>query len=307
VSDFDAYEDDVERSSSLSDHEIDRLVTGRPLSTDAALQEITAFFEDVRPYFWERPNDLTASRHLAAIAEATRALSDGTSVTVRGTSANRARSALRRRKLLVLAAAFGVLLAFGGAAFAGALPGPVQGAVSDLVRNVGVSVPGDGDSDDGDSEEGGQGGIDDGPVGDHDDRDLGDVAGGDQRVDKGPGDDVGDDQQRDGDDHSQGEADDAVGDKADDDRNDDDQGAHEEIDEGQQGGQQDGDEDDDDQREDDNGNGDGESGRDKDGTSNQPRSSGWRESAPHLAAEVPGCHLAGATARLSRAGRPGCR
>jgi hypothetical protein len=319
VSDFDAYEEDVGRLSSLSDHEIDRVLTGRALGADGALEEIAAFLEDVRPYFQEPPNDVTAAQHLAAIGQATRALSDGTGVAVHGFSADRARSqrarsrsrsTLGRRKLLVLAAALGVLLAFGGAAYAGALPGPVQGAVSDLVGNVGVSVPGDGD---GDSDDGGQGGSDDGPVGDHEDRDLGDVDRGEQPVDEGPPNDVGDDQRGDVDDDQQGEGNDGAGDNADDgDGNDDDQGEQEDVDEGHGGGQEDAGEDDDDQGEDNGNRGhgdddDGESGQGKDETSSKPRSSGRSESAPQVAAELQACLPGGATARPSRGGPPRCR
>ena len=317
MSDFDAYKDDVERVSSPSDHEIDRLVTGRALGADGALDEIAAFLEDVRPYFQERPDDATAAQHLAAIAQASGALHDDASVAVRGSSADRARSQgarsrsrskPRRRKLLVLAATLGVLLAFGGAAYAGALPGPMQGAVSDLVGNVGVSVPGDGDSDGGDSDDGDQGGSDDGHVGNLDDRDPGDVDRGEQRVDEGPADER-DDDQRD-------EAGDGAGDNADEgNSNDDDQGEQEDGDEGQQGGQDDADQDDQDGngpggKDDGNrarGDDDEEESRQSESDRAQPPSAGRSESAPRPATEVQGCPVEGATARLSRGGRSECR
>jgi hypothetical protein len=59
----------------------------------------------------------------------------------------RLRSPLRRLAARARIAAVGLaaLAAFGGAAYAGALPGPVQGKVADIARSVGLSLPGNDD------------------------------------------------------------------------------------------------------------------------------------------------------------------
>jgi hypothetical protein len=275
LSDYDAYPDDMERISRLSDGEIDGILAGQAPSEDTDLEELAAFMLDVGWLFRESSTEETAARHLAAIAEAVRLLpEDAGGVTPRRGSSSvrersgharfRLRSKPMRAKLLVATASLLLLLAFGGAAFAGALPGPVQGTVADVVGNVGVTLPGDGsdvDSDDESVIEGDdssdvdtddQGDDDKGQPADDDQGDQGDDEQGDD--DQG---DQGDDEQGDDDQGDQGDdqGDDDQGDQGDDDQGDDDQGDQGDDDQGDddQGDQGDDDQGNDDQSDDDQG------------------------------------------------------
>jgi hypothetical protein len=266
----------MERISRLSDGEIDGILAGQAPSEDTDLEELAAFMLDVGWLFRESSTEETAARHLAAIAEAVRLLpEDAGGVTPRRGSSSvrersgharfRLRSKPMRAKLLVATASLLLLLAFGGAAFAGALPGPVQGTVADVVGNVGVTLPGDGsdvDSDDESVIEGDdssdvdtddQGDDDKGQPADDDQGDQGDDEQGDD--DQG---DQGDDEQGDDDQGDQGDddqGDDDQGDQGDDDQGDDDQGDQGDDDQGDddQGDQGDDDQGNDDQSDDDQG------------------------------------------------------
>ena len=262
MSDFDAYRDDMERISRLSDQEIDRLLAGKAPAGDADLEELAAFVQDVETLFKESPTEETAARQLAAIAEAAHLLPVPADRERSGHPRFRVRSKPMRAKLVVASAGLLLVMAFGGAAYAGALPGSVQGTVADLAGSVGVTLP-DEDGDDSDFDDGdvsnvdegdkedfddGPGAVDESPVDDVDDDDKGKVDDdqqGDADDDDQGEDDQGDDAQ--GDDDDQGEQEDADegdrddGDKADrGDREDGDQG---DEDDGDQGSSEDGDED----------------------------------------------------------------
>jgi hypothetical protein len=140
----------------LNDQELDRVLSGRALADDRDLDELAAFVGELIYAFRAAPDAVTEARHLNAIRQGIRALPpDGlvlTAATAGKTGPARRNGWLlggswAARLLLAGALAFGL---FSGVAYAGALPGPVQGAVSDVARNVGVSLPGaHNDKDDG--------------------------------------------------------------------------------------------------------------------------------------------------------------
>jgi hypothetical protein len=173
VSDLGAYEEGVERISSLSDHEIDRLI-GDAADGGGGFEELAAFVRGVETLYREEPDEATAARHLAAITGAAGRLVDDSSARTPGLrfATRRVRSGPNGRKRagrVALAAGLVSLVAFGGAAYAGALPDPVQRTVSTIVGKVGLDVRGGDDAatrerrngDDGD--EPGEGGVGGGP------------------------------------------------------------------------------------------------------------------------------------------------
>ena len=243
MSDFDAYRDDMERISRLSDQEIDRLLAGKAPAGDADLEELAAFVQDVETLFKESPTEETAARQLAAIAEAAHLLPVPADRERSGHPRFRVRSKPMRAKLVVASAGLLLVMAFGGAAYAGALPGSVQGTVADLVGSVGVTLPGE-DADDGDGDDF------DGDVNNVDEGDKEDFDDGPGAVDESPVDDIDDDSKGDVDDDQQGDVDDDQGDddQGDDDQGDDDQGDDDQGDDDDQGEQEDADEGDPDDR-----------------------------------------------------------
>jgi uncharacterized membrane protein YgcG len=175
LSNLDAYEDDMGRISNLSDRDLDRLLAGKaPLGADN-LDDVVAFVGDVKVDFQVVPDEATAAKHLAAINAAA---GDA------ATSADRERPTQRssrskfmgRNRKLVTAIVAGVLVlsVFGGAAYAGALPAPVQNAVSGVADDIGVSLPDSNDGDVANVDDGQVGNTDDGAVGDSDDGAVGD-------------------------------------------------------------------------------------------------------------------------------------
>ncbi len=178
------------RISRLSDQELDRLLAGKTPPHDGDLEELAAFMRDVR-LLEEPPAAETASKHITAIVEAAQA----------EPQAERARPAQRRfrrnlmpstfsqvrTKLVIVTAGAALLLlaTFGGAAYAGALPGPVQGVVAGAAGNVGISLPGEDDNnvDQGDVnnvDEGNVNNVGEGTVNNADEGQQGNVQEGDQ-------------------------------------------------------------------------------------------------------------------------------
>jgi len=160
MSDSDAYQEYMRRFSRLSDRELDSLLAGKAPSGNGDQAELAAFIRDLRASFQEKPAEATQARHLATIVEAAQLLAEGedaTATLVRpGLPPDRERSprprsrrnlvkrswlSLPRAKLAAAAALMLLLLAaFGGAAYAGQLPDPVQAKVADIADNVGVQL-----------------------------------------------------------------------------------------------------------------------------------------------------------------------
>lgn len=156
MSDGGASQDEMGRFLRLRDRELNRLLAGRTLADNGDLDELATFVRELTHTFQAAPDPATETRHLNAIIDALRALPAADTAPMAATDGS-ASLARRSRWLagrswaarLVLAG----VLTFGlfcGVAYAGALPGPVQGAVADVARNVGVSLPGaHNDKDDG--------------------------------------------------------------------------------------------------------------------------------------------------------------
>src|SRR4051812_38952933 len=112
------------------------------VSTDAdlgpALERTAA---DLRTAFVREPDPAVADRHVAAmVAAASAASAVGSTMVVTGPS--------RRRQLAVAGGVVAAALAFtGGLAAAGVLPRPLQDAVADFVRPVGIDLPHSDDDD----------------------------------------------------------------------------------------------------------------------------------------------------------------
>ena len=160
MSDYDAYQEYMRRFSRLSDRELDGLLAGKAPSGNGDQAELAAFIRDLRASFQEKLAEATQARHLATIVEAAQLLAEGedaTATLVRpGLPPDRERSprlrsrrnpvkrswlSLPRAKFAAAAALMLLLLAaFGGAAYAGQLPDPVQAEVADIADNVGVQL-----------------------------------------------------------------------------------------------------------------------------------------------------------------------
>ena len=151
-----AHEDEMGRLLRLHDRDLDRLLAGRAPADNGDLDELAAFVRELTHTFQAAPDPATETRHLNAI------------MTRSGRFLQPIQHPSKRR--------MGRPARYGGAAgsevgcgpcdsclrgfsrsgcsaavlYAGALPGPVQGAVADFARNVGVSLPGaHNDKDDG--------------------------------------------------------------------------------------------------------------------------------------------------------------
>src|SRR5262245_14380278 len=66
----------MERSSSLSDQELDRLLAGKD-SGEPELEDAAAFVRHVKATYAAPPADEVASAHLAAMSDAARRLAEG--------------------------------------------------------------------------------------------------------------------------------------------------------------------------------------------------------------------------------------
>ena len=139
MSDGDAYEDEMAMLSRPSDRDLDGLIAGRAPDDGGDFDELASFVRELKQAFDSSPNTTTEARHLHAIAAAARLATHSAPLPAP------TRPAPAKRRLwarpLVLAGALTLGL-FCGVAYAGALPGPVQGAVADVAGNVGVSLPG---------------------------------------------------------------------------------------------------------------------------------------------------------------------
>jgi len=239
LSDLGAYENEMDTNAKLSERELDLLLSGKGPSDYASLDELAAFFSEAADVLQEAPSEATSVRHLSAIAAAADA--EFSQPSVGPSRANREAPSSRPRSKLVFRNPFSsvarklalasvlVLAAFGGTAYAGALPNPVQGAVSDAAETLGVSLP------DGDSDEGVANNVDEGAVNDVVGGTVGDTSGDEGIADDGAANDVNDDDQGEDDQGDQANA--GGGDQGDDDQGtndqgDDDQGTVDQSDQG---------------------------------------------------------------------------
>jgi hypothetical protein len=152
-----AYGDEVHSLRHISDYDAGRLLGGDLPAGDESLDELAAFVRDVGVAYSEPPTEPERARHLDAMWRAARSgpversplaepLSSGTAADGAGPGLPK----LLRRRLASLAprprlagamAALALCASFSGLTALGALPEPVQAAVADAARAVGVSVP----------------------------------------------------------------------------------------------------------------------------------------------------------------------
>jgi hypothetical protein len=136
LSDDGAYLDEM-GSLRLNDRELDRILAGRATADNGDLNELALFVRELTHTYQVAPDAATETRHLSAIMATVRALPVANEAPA--PAPTRRRGSWVPRLALVGAVAFGL---FSGVAYAGALPAPVQGAVADAARHVGVSLPG---------------------------------------------------------------------------------------------------------------------------------------------------------------------
>ena len=115
------------------------LLDGRPLQHDSGLEDVDAFFADMRLELGAMPAPEPRPT-LASTLDGRRPLRPATSPTPKPTfPPSRPRSHRLRPAVAVFAA--GTVL-FGGLAGAGALPDPVQRATAEVTSHLGVELPG---------------------------------------------------------------------------------------------------------------------------------------------------------------------
>jgi hypothetical protein len=138
-----ANEEEMQFATKVSERELDRILAGK--ATGGEFEDVATFFQELRISLDTSPSPSVEARHLAGIFE--EALHLQPSPPDRQTQARRGtlrlRNPLRRLAAPATIAAVGLaaLAAFGGAAYAGALPTPIQTEVAHLARHVGLSLP----------------------------------------------------------------------------------------------------------------------------------------------------------------------
>ena len=137
--------------SDISDDEIDRLLAGHK-PEDGRLDGVAQLLQGVGRAYPEESTAALEATHVAAMLETAKFLAENGESAEKSLDpalAFQARSGhifafknLAAHKWASAAVLSGAgLLAFGGAAYAGVLPAPVQEATSDLVQQVGISIP----------------------------------------------------------------------------------------------------------------------------------------------------------------------
>jgi hypothetical protein len=141
----------MKRFSDTNDADFERLLRQRSAENDASPHEaVTGFFSAIDDAYPEEPTSALEERHVAAMMGTARAMEasvEANKLIAEAASASRARSRLIARfashgwSSVAGVALLLVFLTFGGAAYAGVLPDPIQQATSDLAARIGVHVP----------------------------------------------------------------------------------------------------------------------------------------------------------------------
>lgn len=135
--------------ATVVDREIQALLDGRPAVLDNALRtEMSSLRDHLGGSLSPVIADEVRDAHLTLMMEAFVPASPTVEMASPATLGNRAKAALSRR---VAAATLAFSAAFGGAAYAGVLPAPIQDAASDAASVIGINIPSS-DRDDGGSE-----------------------------------------------------------------------------------------------------------------------------------------------------------
>jgi hypothetical protein len=140
LSDDDAYEDEM-GIAQLDDRGVDRLLAGQSPAVNGDLEEVAAFVRELTFTFYAAPDAATERRHLTAIMDAV-PLPPVPAAASKAPARSTARLGGRSRGVRLAFVGALAVGSFCGVAYAGVLPGPVQGAVSDAARTIGVSLPG---------------------------------------------------------------------------------------------------------------------------------------------------------------------
>ncbi len=128
--------------SKLNERELDPILAGKATGGDFA--DVATFFRELRS-LEQPPSPSVEGRHLAAILEeASRRPSFAPDPQIPVRRARRLSNPFRRLAARATIAAVGLaaLAAFGGAAYAGVLPTPIQVEVAHIIRHVGIDLPG---------------------------------------------------------------------------------------------------------------------------------------------------------------------
>jgi hypothetical protein len=134
----------MEFFSKLREQDCDGIFAGT--ATDVEFVDIARFFREMRIELEEGPPEAVESEHLTAIFNEARQR-PVTSIDPPPAAAFhrslRLRSPFRRlvTRATIAAVAIAALAAFGGAAYAGVLPAPVQGRVATVARHIGLLLP----------------------------------------------------------------------------------------------------------------------------------------------------------------------
>ena len=135
MSDFDA-DEYMRYTFTLTEPELTGVLTGESSLDRSDLRDLASFCAEVRTLVPAMPDAMTEQRHLSAISDEV--------------ARSRARRTTTCWPTRMTAASVVFVVSFGGAAFAGALPPPVQHAVANAAGKIGLSLPGQhGDVDDG--------------------------------------------------------------------------------------------------------------------------------------------------------------
>jgi hypothetical protein len=124
----------------LRHRDSDALLDGDPVGDDSGLDDVAAFFSDMRVEFGALPAPAPRPT-LAATLDGRRELRPASAPVPKPTIPEPGPRVHYRFKPIAAMVASGVVL-FGGLATAGALPGPAQRSVADVTAHLGIDLPG---------------------------------------------------------------------------------------------------------------------------------------------------------------------
>ncbi len=150
--------DEMGRFSNMDEMDIERLLSGEAPSGDADLAEVAAFCKELGEAYPGVSTDASEATHVAAMMDTVRRLAENGGPAERPASdvqePVRQAAGLPTGRIdmlkdvwankwarLAAAAVAAAVLAFGGTAYAGVLPAPVQDAVSNAAEQVGIELP----------------------------------------------------------------------------------------------------------------------------------------------------------------------
>jgi hypothetical protein len=141
----------MRRFPDTDDTRIERLFDGRVPFDDADLGQVARFLGGLGDALPQEQTSELETVHLAAMAEAVRLLpadarSDASRTSWRGPAERQSFKTAFARGWAIAAVALAGVLAFGGAAYAGVLPAPLQHAVATAIQSAGIHIPDPGET-----------------------------------------------------------------------------------------------------------------------------------------------------------------